>query len=150
MNKQGGLFSFPFRLRCQLGLIRKNHIVHWHIYDTDLFCPSHPPSKWLKVIFFRWLKLNFRNGFSCWNLTHNLIRQSRSFFGQKMGCRTLNWVCTARPNLGVFFYFQNTAFLLLYYSACKKATSMAFILVDRGYPAVRFEYKTTSETYLVA
>ena len=72
------------------------------IYGTDLFCPSHPPSEWLKIIFLRWLKLNFRNGFGCWNLTHHLIRQSRSFFKQKMGCRTLKWVCTMHPKLGVF------------------------------------------------
>ena len=44
----------------------------------------------------------------------------------------------------------NTAFLLLYYSACKKATAMVFIWGDIGYPAVRFEYKTASEQYLVA
>ena len=68
-----------------------------------MFCPSHPPSEWLKIIFLRWFKLNFRNGFGCWILTHHLIRQSRSFFKQKMGCRTLKWVRTARPNLGVFF-----------------------------------------------
>ena len=40
--------------------------------------------------------------------------------------------------------------LLLYYSACKKATAMVFISGDRGYPAVRFEYKKASERYLVA
>ena len=73
-----------------------------HLYGTDLFCPSHPPSEWLKIIFLRWFKLNFRNGFGCWILTHHLIRQSRSFFKQKMGCRTLKWVCTVHPKLGVF------------------------------------------------
>ena len=46
--------------------------------------------------------------------------------------------------------YQNTAFLLPYYSACKEATSMVFIWGDRGYPAVRFEYKMASERYLVA
>ena len=40
--------------------------------------------------------------------------------------------------------------LLLYYSAHKKATAMVFIWGDRGYHAVRFEYKTASERYLVA
>ena len=69
------------------------------------------------------------------------------------------WVSGFRRNLGcaryaqswVFFQnFQNTAFLLLYYSASKKATAMVFIWGDRGYPAVRFEYKTASERYLVA
>ena len=62
-----------------------------------------------------------------------------------MGYRTLKWVRTARPNLGVFL----KAFLLLYYSACKKATLMVFMGGDREYPAVRFEYKTASERYLV-
>ena len=69
------------------------------------------------------------------------------------------WVSGFRRNLGcaryaqswVFFQnFQNTAFLLLYYSASKKATAMVFIWGDRGYPAVRFEYKTASERYLIA
>ena len=45
---------------------------------------------------------------------------------------------------------QNTAFLLIFYSARKKATAMVFLWGDRGYPAVRFEYKTTFERYLVA
>ena len=31
---------------------------------------------------------------------------------------------------------------MLYYSAGKNATAMVFIGGDRGYPAVRFEYKT--------
>ena len=31
----------------------------------------------------------------------------------------------------------------------KKTTAMAFIWGDRGYPAIRFEYKTASEWYLV-
>ena len=62
------------------------------------------------------------------------------------------------PTLGVWFtpksgsafsFFQNTAFLMLYYSACKQATAMVFIWGDRGYPAVGFEYKTASERYLV-
>ena len=83
-----------------------------YIYGTDLFCPSHPPSEWLKMIFLRWLKLNFRNGFDCWNLTHHLIKQSRSFFEQKMGCRTLKWVRTARPNLGVFSKFSKYSFFV--------------------------------------
>ena len=69
------------------------------------------------------------------------------------------WVLGFRRNLGcapyaqswVFFQnFQNTAFWLLYYSACKKATAMVFIWGDREYPAVRFKYKTASERYLVA
>ena len=39
---------------------------------------------------------------------------------------------------------------MLYYSACEKATAMVFIWDDRGYPAVRFEYKMASERFLVA
>ena len=39
---------------------------------------------------------------------------------------------------------------MFYYSACKKATAKVFIWGDKGYPAVRFEYKTSSERYLVA
>ena len=35
-------------------------------------------------------------------------------------------------------------------TACKKATAMVFIWGDRGYPAVRFEYKTACERYLAA
>ena len=59
--------------------------------------------------------------------------------------------CVPYARSWVFFQIcQNTVFLLVYYSACKKATAMAFILGDRGYPAVRFEYKTASERYLVA
>ena len=51
----------------------------------------------------------------------------------------------------VFFRnFQNTAFSLIYKSACIKATAMVFIWGDRRYPTVRFEYKTASERYLVA
>ena len=48
--------------------------------------------------------------------------------------RTLKWVRTVHPNLDVFQNFQNTAFLLLSYAACIKATTMvmegilAFIL----------------------
>ena len=83
-----------------------------HLYGTDLFCPSHPPFEWLKTIFLSWLKLNFRNGFGCWNLTHHLIRQSRSFFEQKMGCRTLKWVPTSHPKLGVFSYFLKYTFIV--------------------------------------
>ena len=37
--------------------------------------------------------------------------------------------------LCLFQNVQNTDFLLLYYSACKKATEVVFIWVGRGYPA---------------
>ena len=62
----------------------------WH-----RFILPHPPSEWLKIVFLRWLKLNFRNLFGCWNLTHHLIRQSQFFFKPKMGCRILKWVPTS-------------------------------------------------------
>ena len=58
--------------------------------------------------------------------------------------------CVPYAQSWVFFQIlQNTVFLLLYYSACKKATAMVFIWGDRGYPVVRFEYRTASERYLV-
>ena len=47
-------------------------------------------------------------------------------------------------------HLWNSTFWLLYYSGCKKATSMVFIWGDKGYPAIRFEYKTASEQYLIA
>ena len=68
------------------------------------------------------------------------------------------WVSGFRSNLGcaqyaqswVFFKtFKIELFLLLYYSGSKIATAMVFIWGDRGYPAVRFEYKTASWQYLV-
>ena len=57
---------------------------------------------------------------------------------------------TVRPKLGVFSKYLKDSFLLLYYSAYKRATEVVFIWGDRGYPVVRFEYKTASERYLVA
>ena len=49
--------------------------------------------------------------------------------------------CALYTRFWVFFQnFQNVAFLLLYYSACKKATAMDFMSGDKGYPTVRFEY----------
>ena len=38
--------------------------------------------------------------------------------------------------------------MLLYCSACKKATAMVFIWGDREYSAVNLEYNTVSERYL--
>ena len=49
-----------------------------------------------------------------------------------------------------FAILWNSTFLLFYYSARKKATSIVFIWGDKGYPADRFEYKKASEWYLVA
>ena len=55
------------------------------------------------------------------------------------------------PEFGCFFnIFKIQLSLLLYYSALKLATTMVLKLGDRGYPAIRFEYKTASEQYLVA
>ena len=39
--------------------------------------------------------------------------------------------------------------MLLTYSACNKATAMVFIWGDKGYPPIRFEYKTASQENLV-
>ena len=50
-----------------------------------------------------------------------------------------NLGCAPYAQIWVFFQIvQNTAFSLLYYSACKKATAKVFIQGDKGYPAVRF------------
>ena len=73
------------------------------------------------------------------------------FEPKKILTKKFNLGCAPYARSWVFFQnFQNIAFLLLYYSACKKATAKVFISSDRGYPAVRFEYKTVSERYLVA
>ena len=64
-------------------------------------------------------------------------------FGKQFHNIFLNW------NSEFFENVQNPTFLLLYYSASKKATAMVLIWRDRGYPAVRFEYKAASEQYLV-
>ena len=53
------------------------------------------------------------------------------------------------PKVVFLNMFKIHFFLLIYYSAYKKATAMIFIWGDRGYPAVRFEYKKASERYLV-
>ena len=39
---------------------------------------------------------------------------------------------------------------IFYENQSKKTTAIVFIWGDRGYSAVRFEYKTTFERYLVA
>ena len=59
--------------------------------------------------------------------------------------------CAPYAQSWVFFQnVQNSAFLLLHYSAIKKAAAMVFIeVIHRGYPFVCFEYKTPSERYLV-
>ena len=59
--------------------------------------------------------------------------------------------CALNAQIRVFFKLSKIqCFLLLYYSACKKAIAMVFIWGDKAYPATRFEYKTASERYLVA
>ena len=64
---------------------------------------------------------------------------------RNLGCATV------RPKVGVFLSNSwNSTFLLLYYSAHKKATAMVFIWGDRRHPAICFEYKMASEQYLVA
>ena len=52
----------------------------WYIYGTDLYCPSHPPFIWLKIIFLRWLKVNVIDWFGCWKFTCLLISQRRPCF----------------------------------------------------------------------
>ena len=68
--------------------------------NVYLFCPPHPPSEWLKIILDRIGPFRTKNGVS----------------DPEMGVyRT--------PEFGCFFQIvQNTAFLLLYFSAYKKAT----------------------------
>ena len=59
-----------------------------------------------------------------------------------------NLGCVPYGRTWVFFQnFQNSAFLLLYYSGCKKATAMVFTW---EYPAVRFEHRTAFERYFAA
>ena len=78
---------------------------------------------------------------------HTMSTSEKSSFSISV----FSWVRTVRPKLGVFFQiYEIQHSFLLYYSAHKKATTMVFIWGDRGYPAVRFEYKTASEWYLVA
>ena len=86
--KYAGLGRSNIRLFCLgwLLLIQMNVV-----YDPDLFCPSHPPSEWLKAIVLRWLKINFIDWFSCWKFKCILIRQRRSFFGQRACLHT--WLC---------------------------------------------------------
>jgi len=53
-------------------------------------------------------------------------------FRYNLGCApyTRNWA--------FFQKFQNTSYLSLYYSDCKKSAAMDFIWGDKGYPAIRF------------
>ena len=77
------------------------------------------------------------------NLSWWSVQNQVSDFWRNLGCAPYaqSWV--------FFQNFQNTAFLFLYYSAHKKATAMVYICGDRGYPAVRFDYKMFSDRYLV-
>ena len=80
-------------------------------------------------------------------LREKLVRtdKSKNILAEKI---VPNKIIGFRRNLGcaryaqswVFFQnVQNTLFLLLYYSACKKATGMVFIRGERGYLADCFE-----------
>ena len=61
------------------------------------------------------------------------------------------WGVHRAPKIGCFFQITEIQHSCCFnYSAHKKATAMVFIWGDRGYHAVRFEYKTASERYLVA
>ena len=93
------------------------------------------------------------------NVKHLKSSYISIYFAEGLGCQKIQ-VSAFRCHLGctpyapnwVFFSSNlwNWTFLLLYYSARKKATSTVFIWGDKGYPAVRFEFKTASEQYLVA
>ena len=120
-----------------------------HIYGT----PQRKQSKNLtdgEIFYWDTHSISHKNAFLCnfhyifllimmWKLQKNMV----SIFRSHLGCalHTRSWV--------FFQNFQNTAFWLLYFSACKKATAIVFIRGDREYPVVRFEYKTVSERYLV-
>ena len=60
--------------------------------------------------------------------------------------------CVPNTQSCVFFQtFQNTAFFVaLFLSLWKSYSNGLYMWGDRGYPAVRSEYKTDSEQYLVA
>ena len=50
--------------------------------------------------------------------------------------------CTPHPQSWVFFQkFQNKAFVLPYYSACKKPTAMVFMWGGKGYPSIHLNKK---------
>ena len=115
------------------------------VHGTDFFCPSLPASKWLKIILLRWLKINFKNWFGCWNLTHLLIRQSWSFFltKNKNSDPKMGAYCT--PDIGCFFLFYKMQLHCCFYiSAHTEATAMIIIWGHREYPLVQLEYKMDS------
>ena len=76
-------------------------------------------------------------------LAGKIVTNKISGFRRNLGCAPYaqSWV--------FFQNAQNTAFLMLYYSVCKRVTPMVFIWDDRGYLVVRFEYKTALERHLV-
>ena len=133
-------------------LVRPNMTMNYYVYiygtlqyqatfSIDIFLFSG--SVWWLSVF---MEMEFlQNSKSLFSFIQCPLQKIQvSAFRRNLGCvpYAQNWV--------FFQKFQNTAFLLLYYSAYKKATAMCFILGDRGYSAVRFEYKTASERYSVA
>ena len=82
--------------------------------------------------------------YSYWSLCGSFRKNQVSGFRRSVGSAPYT------RNRVFFSNLWNSSFLLLYYSACKKATAMVFIWGDREYSAVHFEYKTASERYLVA
>ena len=65
---------------------------------------------------------------------------------------TFSMCVNQTPKTGVFFcYFAKYSILVAVKSQLVKILQqLSLHEVDRGYPAVRFEYKTASEQYLVA
>ena len=95
--------------------------------------------------------LNFcGNGISSKFKKPVFIHIMTTFKTPKLSPETFSMGAYRTPKVGCFFQnCQNTPYLLLYYSAYKKATAMVSIWGDRGHPAICFEYKTDSERYLV-
>ena len=86
---------------------------------------------------FSWKWNFFKIPKACFYLYNGNLRQFKfQLFGVILGAHHT-------PQSWCFFQIDEIQqFSLLYYSARKKATAMVFILCNREYPAVRFEYKT--------
>ena len=50
--------------------VEANNAYH-KLYGTDLFCTSHPPSKWLRNIFLMWLKIDCKVGYKIYWVAWN-------------------------------------------------------------------------------
>ena len=92
-----------------------------YIWHRVIF-PLPPPFRMVKNYIFRRFKINCKNWFRCWNLTHLLIRKNKKS-DPKMGTYR-----TPKIQLNCCFYI----------SAHTEATSMIFIWGHRGYPPICF------------